>query len=147
MYPIFSLLRRYASTAIYVESGARIKLPPGVQQLNLLSSSWVTKKGLPLYEIKVEAPTSALAAQKISLKENEIAGKIKAEDRRYTLVFGPEVEEVRDGSVVRAVRITALNGIFRYRSGVVERLRRRDQNGRAVRGKRSIPHGAILETR
>ena len=148
MYPIFSLLRRFASTAIYAEVGATIKIPQGTHQLDLEALKWGSRKGLPLYELKATERTGALAARKISLKENEIAETVKAKDRRYTLIFGPEVEvENDDGTVTRAVRLGVINGIFRYRSGVVERLRRKSSDGAPSCGGWKPPPGALVENR
>ncbi len=149
MYPIHSTLRRLASTVIYLEDGRALKSDPRIQQLDFESSCWVKKLGkkVQVFELSVEAATPALAARKLSLKENEIASAIKAEDQRYTLIFGPEGQEDTPNGVRRVVRLAALNGIFRYSAGVVKRLRQpRGVAGRSSR-RRAPPQGVSVERR
>ncbi len=151
MYPIHSLLRRFASTVLYVETGSKIASSPNILQLDMSSGSWGKRRGreLTIYELTVEARTASLAAQKLSLRENEICRRSKAEDQRYTLIFGPEEQEVlTSGQIRRTIRIAALSGIFRYRAGIVERLRRRKPSGSVKRGPRwKPPPGAVVERR
>ena len=145
MYPVHSLLRRYAATAVYIEPGVHIELGD-VQQLDPDGWSWVRRRSLLLFELKVVGGSSALVAQKLSKKENEISESIGAEDRRYTLIFGPEEESTEGDKVTRSVRLGVLNGIFRYRSGIVSRLQRTDLKGRPSRKVR-LPPGALVENR
>ncbi len=152
MYPIHSLLRRFASTVLYVEVGSKIGASPRIQQLNMKKGVWTKRKGrqVLIYELVAEARTASLAAQKLSLRENEIARTLQAEDQRYTLIFGPgEQVELPDGSVRRVTRIAALNGIFRYQDGIVERLRRKTPSGAVARSKPrpAPPPGALIERR
>ena len=151
MYPVHSLLRRLASTVIYLEEGSSLRGDPKIQQLDLGKRRWVKKLGkkVDVFELAVEAKTSALAAQKLSIRENEIAEAIGAKDQRYTLIFGPEEETASDVGVRRVVRLAALNGIFRYRGGIVERLRqkRKSASGQRRALRRQIPSGADVERR
>ncbi len=149
MYPVHSTLRRLASTVIYLERGRSLKSDPSIQQLDFNNGCWLKRLGkkVQVFEISAEAGTPALAAQKLSLKENEIAKAIKAKDQRYTLIFGPEGQEATPEGVRRFVQLAALNGIFRYSAGVVKRLRRpRGVAGHSNR-RRIPPPGASVETR
>ena len=146
MYAIHSLLRRMASTVIYAEQPSH-RLPGMQQVLAVTKGRWIKAKSLEVVELRVTAPTSAQAAQKLSLRENEIAKKIGAEDRRYTLILGPESEQVLDDGVERITRIAVVNGIFRYRGGLVERLRRRTPGGKVSRKRHCPPPGAAVENR
>jgi hypothetical protein len=147
MYAIHSLLRRFAGTVIYAEPGAEIRIPSSVQQLDPTTGKWCRMKGFPLFEFTVSASSSALASQKLSLKENEIAKAVGAKDRRYTLILGPEVEEVVEGVYVRRTRWAVVSGIFRYESGVASRLSRKKTNGRPARPRTRLPPGAHVERR
>ena len=140
MYPIHSLLRRFASTVLYAEPGVEIRIPPGTKQVDFHKEVWRQTKGLPLFELRVNAKTSAIAARKVSLRENEIARKLGAEDRRYTLIFGPELEvREADGTVTRAARLAVISGIFRYRGPLVEKLKSRGRDGAVAARKRRAP--------
>ena len=152
MYPIHSTLRRLASTVIYLEDSRSLRGNPRIPQLDFQEGRWIKKLGkkVVVYELAAEAATSSLAAQKLSIRENEIAEKIGAKDQRYTLIFGPEGESpTPSGGVKRVVRMAALSGIFRYHEGVVERLRRRKPSGAVSRPsrKRKIPPNAEVERR
>lgn len=148
MYAILSLLRRFSGSVVYVEPGARIDLPATSKQLNLSSEEWVSQRGMPMYELAARAPTAALAAQKLALKENEIAVKIGAQDRRYTLILGPEEQEVIEEGVVRKTHLAVVDGLYRYEQGVVSRLRRKNASGSpAKRRRRTPPKGALVERR
>lgn len=122
MYPILSVLRRFAATQILVrpsqlEKGDKkywVRLKSPSSHWDLVRSSWgLTHTLAPMYEIKVTAPSSEAAAISIVERENDIAQKMKASDTYYTLVLGPEAEKESDGQFTRCVRLSVVRGVFR----------------------------------
>jgi hypothetical protein len=121
VFAVHSLLRRFASTVLYADKP--FKTP---RSLLCLQPDLSMKGGkeIVLLELVSEESTSAKAAQALSAKENEIAEIIKVKGKPYTLIFGPEEETKTDTGVRRVTRIGLIEGIFRYREGVVERMRK-----------------------
>lgn len=147
MYAIYSLLRRLAATVIYAEPGRPLQLPSDHLAFCVSKGQWSRARVLKIYQLEARASSSAKAAQDLSRKENELAESMGAKERRYTLILGPEEEVTEGQDVIRRTRIAAINGIFRYRSGVVERLQTRRPSGRAVKPRRRKRRLGVLRER
>lgn len=66
-----------------------------------------------MVEMQVTSSSSEGAAIAVVKQENEIAAKMKAPETYYTIVFGPEIEEEKDGQVTRKVRLAVVRGVYR----------------------------------
>lgn len=122
MYPILSVLRRFAATQILVRpqqleaSDKRywVRLKSPSSHWDLIRCSWgLTHTLAPMYEIRVTAGSSESAAIAIVEKENALAEKMKASETYYTLVLGPETEKESNGQFTRCVRLSVVRGVYR----------------------------------
>jgi hypothetical protein len=125
MYPIVSVLRRSAAHFIYVTTemlvdvngSAHVRLETQTAPLSLDNGQWrKPSKLVAVSELVATADTSAGAAISMTEKENFLAEKVGANKVLYTIIFGPEVEEVGVG-VTRRCRLAVVRGVYRAVDG------------------------------
>ena len=123
MYPIYSTLRRLPASCIYVtpahmeatDTGYVLRLESPSEYVDCVAMKWAAPSNrVPMTELVVTAANPVAAAISMSRRETLLAESITAEQRLYTLVFGPEEETLQpDGSVVRKVRLAVIRGVYR----------------------------------
>lgn len=123
MYPVLSVLRRAAVSYIYVrpellepQAGAlHVRLETATNYLLPDQGKWspAPSELVPIAELVVEAASSEAAAISMAKKENDLAEALRAEEMVYTLVLGPEQEDLVDGKVVRRSRYAVIRGVYR----------------------------------
>ena len=126
MFPVLSLLRRAATSVIYVRptmlqataSGLIYPSPTVVTVLEVSRVAWASSKGVPFFALTARARSPEAAAVALTRRENAIAEKAGLLDRTYTLLVGAEKEEVLEGTVTRTAPLAVVQGLFRLRGAV-----------------------------
>lgn len=122
MYPVMSVLRRLAAHSVYatqemlesVDGSLHVRLESATSSLSLELGAWKGASNLvAVQELVATADSSVQVAITLTEKENHLADTCKASDMLYTLVYGPETEEVVDGKVVRRARLAVIRGVYR----------------------------------
>lgn len=122
MYPVVSVLRRCSSTQIFVrpdqlevsEKRLWLRLKAPSTYWDLSKKSWgPTHTAVPMTELRITAKSSEAAAIALVKLENDVAEKMKATETYYTVIFGPEIEDEKDGQVTRRVRLAVVRGVYR----------------------------------
>lgn len=150
MYPIFSLLRRLSAAHIYVsepmltvQAGAfYVRLDKPSNFLDVHAERWSDSVDLvPISRITFEGSNSKEAAISVSAFENKVAEGTRAEQALYTMVVGPEGEEMLDdGRVRRYCTYALVRGV--YRASSTRLVQQAAQN--APRAKfRKLPKGTV----
>lgn len=123
MYPVISVLRRMATSVVYVRTEhlrvvdgmAHVALGKKAMWANPHTAVWEKASSLiPLFAIEAFAEESDRTAVLLAKKENELADKLEIPDLPYTLVLGPESEEIGDGGCKRFFRVGIVKGVFRH---------------------------------
>lgn len=124
MFPIVSVLRRCSSTQIFVrpehlevsEKRLWLRLKTPSTYWDIAKGTWgPTHTSVPMVEMVVTSKTSEGAAIALVKMENTVAEKMKAPETYYTVIFGPESEDEKDGQVTRKVRLAVVRGVYRAR--------------------------------
>lgn len=122
MYPVISVLRRCAATQIFVrpeqlevsEKRLWLRLKTPSNYWDISKSSWgPVHTSVPMFELRVSAKSREAAAIALVQLENKVAEKMKAAENYYTMIFGPEIEDEKDGQVTRKVRLAVVRGVYR----------------------------------
>ena len=150
MYAVFSLLRRAAVSAIYVDdSDAKdgIKIEKDRDVLNLATAQWEKASTVRVYRLTASSESSGQSAVLLAQKENEIFRKAELESKYFTLLLGPEDSREDDGIFFRSSKIGVVRGIFRspaYEKKLEPGVRKTQL---VMRSPRRLPKGAILDER
>lgn len=126
MYPILSVLRRCATSQIFVRTD-QLENIDGDWQLRLqrdsvywdfAKSRWSSTSNLAkISELEVTAASQESAAIALVEFENLAADSMQSTGIDYTLVMGPEEETEKDGQWIRKTRVAVIRGIFRASAG------------------------------
>lgn len=154
MYPVISLLRRYAISHVYVrpsqleqkEGKYWVRLRKPTNALNVREGGWLSTMDLvPMSTLSVSASTSEAAAIALTKKENALAESIRAHETYYTIIMGPETETTDEsGSVTRVLRLAVVRGVHRANGPTLDHPPQKPQK---VRQYSKVPKGATFERR
>lgn len=131
MYPILSVLRRAATSYVFVRAEQleqrdgrywlRLNKPSSFLEMTARNVAWgPIVDRIPMFLLQEDALSSEEAAIRLAIKENEMAKKVRAEDQLYSVVLGPEDEILLDGKVRRRSRITVIRGVYRASAPTLE---------------------------